>query len=837
MLRGLVYGTIGRGLRSGNSDHRRSARTEQAGTVMVDRAARRLSVLLVVAVTLVTVSSVAVAQAEPMPNGIPGTWALKLNEEFSGSSLNTALWTSGWQSDASISGPMSNECVASKNVSQNGNGYLYLQVRKEKATCGTTNVEDTGGLIESNPADGQPGHSGYAYTYGIVEWEAYVPGVAPTGRGCPKGGCLPDWPALWSLSSTNTDEIDTMEGLETLGQACFHIHPPPGSEGPGGCLSGSYAGAWHTYAAWWEPGVVKYFYDGAQVGELSSGVLNGTPQYLIANMVPPGCCNQPLQVPDEMTVNYVRVWRHPVPPEASTSPASGLRPLQATLNGNVNPKGESTEFYFRYGKTTVYGATTPETSAGSGSGSVGVSTNVTLEPGTTYHYRIVARNAGGTVEGSDQELKTPGPVEAATTAVSGLTEAQATLNGTINPRGYGAKYYFQYGKTTSYGSVTNEGDAGAGSSPVPESATLTHLEAGKAYHYRLVGTSGGVTSYGADQKFTTQDESSSSRWLDANLDSGETSLYYRNSSGAVAYWQWHPVVGWEKGVLGGSIATGTTPAVLYAPSTGETSVYYQTSSHEVAFWQWLPVRGWGSGVIGGHMAPGTNPAVMYSVVSAETTIYYQNSSGEIAFWQWVPVKGWSSGVLGGHAAAGTTPAVVYNPATGEPTIYYQNSSGEIAYWQWAPVKGWSSGVLGGHAAAGTTPAVVVDWATPETTIYYQNSSGEMAYWQWQLGKGWGSGTLGGHVAAGTTPAVVVEWATPETTIYYQNSSGEMAYWQWQLGKGWGSGTLGGHAAAGSTPAVVANLSTPETTIYDENSGGEMAFWQWELGRGWAYGVV
>lgn len=134
----------------------------------------------------------------------------------------------------------------------------------------------TGGLIESNPWDGVPGHAGFAYTYGYVEWEVYVPGVSPKGLGCPKNGCLPDWPGVWSIANTNGNEIDTMEGLETLGKACYHLHPPPGSAGPGACRSASYAD-WHTYGSEWEPGVVTYFYDGAQVGQISTEAVNTTP--------------------------------------------------------------------------------------------------------------------------------------------------------------------------------------------------------------------------------------------------------------------------------------------------------------------------------------------------------------------------------------------------------------------------------------------------------------------------------------------------------------------------------------------------------------------------------
>jgi hypothetical protein len=524
----------------------------------------------------------------------------------------------------------------------------------------------------------------------------------------------------------------------------------------------------------------------------------------------------------------------PLPPETTTSGPTEIRPLQATFNGTVNPRGNEAHYYFKYGTTTSYGSTTSEGSTNTGESPEGEHTTVTgLQPGTTYHYRLVAHTEGGTTEGGDQEFKTPGPVEAVTGVVSGLTEEQATLNGTVNPKGYDSKYYFQYGTTTSYGSVTSEGDAGAGSSPVPESAVLTKLAYGTVYHYRLVGTSGGVTSYGADQKFTTQDEPSSSRWIDNNPDTGETAVYYRNSSGAVAWWQWHAITGWEKGVLGGAMASGTTPAVLYSPSTGETSVYYQNSSHEMAFWQWSPGRGWASGTLGGHMAASTSPAGVVNWSSPETTIYYQNSSSEIAFWQWHLGKGWESGTLGGHAAAGSTPGVLYEPANGETSVYYPNSSHEMAFWQWQPGKGWVSGVLGGHVAANTSPAVVLDRSLPETVIYYQNSSGEVAYWDWA--KGWTNGTLGGHMAANTSPAVVVNWSLPETVVYYQNSSGEVAYWDWS--KGWGNGTLGGHVAASTSPAVVVDWSLPETSLYYQNSSGEFGFWQWQLGKGWVNGVV
>jgi hypothetical protein len=260
------------------------------------------------------------------------------NEEFSKAGLNTSLWTPGWQ-HGGISGPVSGQCMSSSNVSQPGNGYLYLELKPQANTCEwggeRASVADTGALVESNPGDGVPGHTGFSYSYGFVEWRAYVPGIAPEGWGCPKGGCVPDWPALWSLPESHETEIDTMEGLGHLGQACYHFHPPFGSAGPGGCASGSYAG-WHTYGVNWEPGVVTYYYDGSEVGKITSSKINSTPQYLVMNMVPP-TDGQPLQAPDTMVIDYVRVWQYSAPDTPGAyEPSNNTFYLDDSDNPEVN---------------------------------------------------------------------------------------------------------------------------------------------------------------------------------------------------------------------------------------------------------------------------------------------------------------------------------------------------------------------------------------------------------------------------------------------------------------------------------------------------------------------
>jgi hypothetical protein len=118
--------------------------------------------------------------------------------------------------------------------------------------------------------------------------------------------------------------------------------------------------------------------------------------------------------------------------------------------------------------------------------------------------------AGGISElgGSEANLQlwteyTPLPPEATTGAATEVQQTQAKLNGTVNPKGTDTHYYFQYGETEAYGSTTSEVNAGSGLSPLPTASTATNLTPGTTYHFRLVAHSGGGTSYGGDQSFTT----------------------------------------------------------------------------------------------------------------------------------------------------------------------------------------------------------------------------------------------------------------------------------------------------------------------------------------------
>jgi len=94
------------------------------------------------------------------------------------------------------------------------------------------------------------------------------------------------------------------------------------------------------------------------------------------------------------------------PPVVTTNPATNVARSSATLNGTVNPHGLSTTVRFQYGRTTSYGSTTANQTK-SGNNYQNVSANISdLTAGTTYHFRIVATNSGGTGYGSDKTFTT-----------------------------------------------------------------------------------------------------------------------------------------------------------------------------------------------------------------------------------------------------------------------------------------------------------------------------------------------------------------------------------------------------------------------------------------------
>jgi hypothetical protein len=86
-----------------------------------------------------------------------------------------------------------------------------------------------------------------------------------------------------------------------------------------------------------------------------------------------------------------------------------VAPTSVTLGAQVNPGMGDTVFLFEFGTSTAYGdVTPPSASIADDTTDHPVSTGLTdLASGTTYHFRAVATNFGGTTLGADQVFTTP----------------------------------------------------------------------------------------------------------------------------------------------------------------------------------------------------------------------------------------------------------------------------------------------------------------------------------------------------------------------------------------------------------------------------------------------
>jgi phosphodiesterase/alkaline phosphatase D-like protein len=73
----------------------------------------------------------------------------------------------------------------------------------------------------------------------------------------------------------------------------------------------------------------------------------------------------------------------------------------------------------------------------------------------------------------------------------------AVLNGTVNPNGARTTYYFAWGPTSALGQHTAQGTLAAGTKAVSVKTTLKGLTPGSPYHYQLVASNSGGTSYGS----------------------------------------------------------------------------------------------------------------------------------------------------------------------------------------------------------------------------------------------------------------------------------------------------------------------------------------------------
>ena len=198
-------------------------------------------------------------------------------------------------------------------------------------------------------------------------------------------------------------------------------------------------------------------------------------------------------------------------PDVITNTAVAPSNSTAVVTGKVTPNGSPTSYWYEYGLSTALGSRTSAQSIGSGWSAIASPGYITgLSANTTYYFRLSAKNAYGTVSGATYSFSTnnnpPGqgtPPAASTNSATAVARTSATLNGHVNPHSSQTTYWFEYGVSTDFGSVSNFQSSGSGNDSLPVSVSISGLDPLTKYYFRINAQNQYGTINGATQSFTT----------------------------------------------------------------------------------------------------------------------------------------------------------------------------------------------------------------------------------------------------------------------------------------------------------------------------------------------
>jgi hypothetical protein len=137
----------------------------------------------------------------------------------------------------------------------------------------------------------------------------------------------------------------------------------------------------------------------------------------------------------------LKTTANPKKPSVSTQAPINVAAQSATFVARVNPSGQETTYSFQFGLTSKLGTTSAVQSAGAGTSTVTVNTNVAgLTANAKYYFRVVAKNATGTTYGSTRTFTTPRGltgVNATATPSPVVWSQNAVIAGTVGGAGVG----------------------------------------------------------------------------------------------------------------------------------------------------------------------------------------------------------------------------------------------------------------------------------------------------------------------------------------------------------------------------------------------------------------
>jgi streptogramin lyase len=315
-------------------------------------------------------------------------------------------------------------------------------------TAGTALEYSSGGLNGSarlaGVVTGPDGHLWAADRSGTASIVEYDPSVTtfthyalPTSAGLPEDIAVGTDGNLWFTEPGGTGRIGRVTPTGVITEFSAGLTP---NSSPWGIVAGPDGALWFTERV--SPGRIGRIttagviteYDVAGAGNLT-GIAAGTDGALwfTANAAP-GAVGRITTAgavtlhADGLTAGRAPLWiaqgpdgnmwftenatngavaRITVPPGVAGASAEVTSDTTATLHGAVRGNAQASSVHVEYGTTTAYGTQTADTALVPDVAPVSVNPSLEgLEPGVTYHARVVATNAAGTTAGPDVAFTT-----------------------------------------------------------------------------------------------------------------------------------------------------------------------------------------------------------------------------------------------------------------------------------------------------------------------------------------------------------------------------------------------------------------------------------------------